>query len=194
MKIYGYHYSPTKLKNISTRALLKLADERDVKVMDEFSIKVGSAGNHLRSASFFLQPLPNDFHSQIGDKFVRWNKGDVLTEHKVLLSDLTPNAYRLASVALEDEWVDTWPINLTTDENDARLTKFYNALRAEKYIGTDHKDMCNIFSAVTQKEISDGIGKMKEKGNIYQYATTIPHALVYISEPVDVISTRRYVV
>lgn len=179
-KIYIYHYSTKKIKNISTlRTRNRFTPEEDIS-FNYLAKKHYMPNSYLDHISFFFEPLPLKQMPDFFDNHPFWAKGQKVYEYKIPLDEFLNCPYVIVETAIDTMLYDNindWVFN------HFKGTYFYTKGLISKLFhqGIGIKSLsCKIkrFKGITLKSYIS-VSQNEHYRKSEKYASRVPHIMAY---------------
>ena len=178
-----YHYGSEPYTRIETMGFRNPPTRKELIKQKEIRDFAFHGGLYSDSVSFFPNPIPKNLTDILDDKFFRWVKGDVIYEHRVVITRDMLVPWEWESIRMEN--IAEYPSELSNDFKHKWFRERYELTVASGTRG-GVKDWRNF---VKSNEYYDGstdktFRKMGQATDISekehnQYAARVPHLIMY---------------
>lgn len=189
---YLYHYSHKKLNKLETLRLQGVLSKEDMVKMDEYAKKTHFPYSYYDHVSFFIDRPPLDIiHTLFPKDHPAWSKGKVLYEYVVPVSSIQVKYWELVESKLHQAL-----INFYAPDNEKLIDVWWRVSNTlAKVVGNQGKNTTDLIRTVNRNKDKTRYNYINQgKRDSYQYASNVPHLMVYIDEPIVVNTPNKVVV
>lgn len=196
-EFFLYHYSVKRHAELKTKQQQGNVKVGERKAAEESRKLKNAPGNYYDSLSFFLEPLPVDRIAGVyGNRHEIWKSGLEVFEYVVSSKDLPANViYTL----VEQPWRRDLLEHLYKFRKWESLTDLEKKMLFEAFarygftLGERGTGIKNIAKVIKRYPINEALDHLIKKGlvkdSLTQYASYIPHLMIYVDSPVRIHST-----
>lgn len=189
-----YHYNTNSLSDIRNLELQGDLSEVTKQHMKNVSTFRSAPHPYYKSVSCFIDPIPLDIPKYFCKGHTVWSTGAELHEHAIALTDLNILGWKIVESDVSTAMLKYLPWV------DCRLYQilYYKFREAvDKVVGNTGNDLASLRIAIEQykgdmEELLAKADTLRQKlGGKHQYASFVPHVLLYTDSVIDVFSTKK---